>query len=225
MKKRGVFFDLDGTLVDTAPDFIAVIEQMCAEKNRPCPPKDAIRAQVSAGAGAMVRLLFAQQPPPSQSDLLAYRLEFLRRYQDNICRYSRLFDGLEDLLAALEARGVAWGVVTNKPRDLSRLLLKKLGLLDRCAALVCPEDVKNPKPDPEGLLLACQKTQLAPADCLYIGDHIRDIQAAKQANVPSAIAAFGYIPPEDGDLAAWGADAIAYDPRQLAARVLQIVDG
>ncbi len=223
MTKKAVLFDLDGTLIDTAPDFIRIIRTMCQKHKRICPTDSDIRSQVSAGARAMVRLMFGEKVSQTLDDdpvLLSYRQEFLDTYEVDICVDSRLFDGLDELLKFLENQGVAWGIVTNKPRYLAMALLDKLALTDRCGVLVCPDDVTNTKPDPEGLLMACQTLDVQPKNAIYIGDHIRDIQAGKRAGMTTVIAGFGYIPPEDKDLTVWGADKVVATPQELSDYVL-----
>lgn len=222
-----VLFDLDGTLIDTAPDFIRIIRVMCDKHNHPTPTDTAIREQVSAGARAMVRLMFGDEladVADTDERLLAYRQEFLDLYEQDICVDSCLFEGLDDLLKSLENRGILWGIVTNKPRYLAENLLAKLNLADRCAVLVCPDDVKNTKPDPEPMFLAVDRlnqtfgTNIKCENCIYVGDHIRDIEAGNSANMRTILAGYGYIPPEDkGDLMAWGADEMIHSVAQLIA--------
>ncbi|MFW2177884.1 MULTISPECIES: HAD family hydrolase [unclassified Moraxella] len=225
---KAVLFDLDGTLIDTAPDFIRIIKVMCAKHNHPCPTDEAIREQVSAGARAMVKLMFgelaniADDAPQAEKQLLAYRQEFLDTYEADICVDSRLFDGLDELLLTLESNGILWGIVTNKPRYLTEILLDKLNLTERCSVLVCPDDVKNTKPDPEPMFLAVSKLNdkfdldLVAENCVYVGDHIRDIQAGKSANMRTILAGYGYIPPQDQhDLNSWGADVITHSVEEM----------
>lgn len=224
--RNTVLFDLDGTLIDTAPDFIRIIKQMCAKYNHPAPTDTAIREQVSAGARAMVKLMFGDElgdVADSNSKLLAYRQEFLDLYEQDICIDSKLFDGLDDFLKTLEKRGVYWGIVTNKPRYLAEQLLAKLHLDTRCSVLVCPDDVANTKPDPEPMLLACQKLNIDPTQAIYIGDHIRDIQAGKTAGMMTMVAKFGYITPNENPND-WGADVIADSVSELIFHTLNWLD-
>lgn len=217
---QAVLFDLDGTLVDTAPDFIRIIKQLCEKHQHTCPTDTAIREQVSAGSKAMVRLMFAdkfENVDDNDPTLLAYRQQFLDAYEADICVDSCLFSGLDDLLKNLEDNAIAWGIVTNKPRYLAEILLEKLHLNQRCAVLVCPEDVVNTKPDPEPLLLASKKLNLQPNQCIYVGDHIRDIQSGYRAGMFTILASYGYIPPEDQqNLVDWGADFIVNTPNELS---------
>lgn len=224
-----VLFDLDGTLIDTAPDFIRIIRVMCDKHNHPCPTEEAIREQVSAGARAMVRLMFGELADTMDDDptLLAYRQEFLDLYEQDICVDSRLFEGLDDLLKSLKNQGVPWGIVTNKPRYLAEQLLAKLNLTDRCGVLVCPDDVKNTKPDPEPMFLAVERlnqtfgTNIKCENCIYVGDHVRDIEAGNSANMTTVIAKFGYLSRADhANLHTWGADVVLDTPDELARWVL-----
>ncbi|MBE9591005.1 phosphoglycolate phosphatase [Moraxella sp. K127] len=224
-KLKAVLFDLDGTLIDTAPDFIRIIKLMCAKHNHPCPTDTAIREQVSAGARAMVRLMFGDElanMADTDERMLAYRQEFLDLYEQDICVDSRLFDGLDVLLDALENKGVAWGIVTNKPRYLAEQLLDKLDLAKRCAVLVCPDDVANTKPDPEPMFLACQKLDIDPQNCIYVGDHIRDIQAGRASGMMTVAVGFGYIVPDENPHE-WGADKVVDTPDELGRLVLGLV--
>jgi N-acetyl-D-muramate 6-phosphate phosphatase len=212
---EAVLFDLDGTLIDTAPDFIRIIKEMCAEANV-IPPADAvIRIQVSEGSKAMVRL-FHPELDDDSPQLMRYRHEFLRRYAANIAVDSTLFAGMNDMLVDLEARNIPWGIVTNKPRNLSVALLDALDLSERCAVLVCPDDVKHTKPDPEPMYLAAKTMGILPENIIYVGDHPRDIDAGRAAGMKTVVAAYGYLPPERAvDLVSWQADFIVQQPAAL----------
>lgn len=215
-KLQAVLFDLDGTLIDTAPDFIRIIKLLCQTHHMQAPSDSAIREQVSAGARAMVKLMFDNPNlPDDDARLLSFRQIFLDEYEKHICIDSQLFDGLNDLLLFLEAQNIKWGIVTNKPKYLAQALLEKLNLDNRCQVLICPDDVKHPKPNPESLLLACDILQVAPKNCLYVGDHRRDIEAGNLANMTTVIASYGYIPPDDKDLDTWEADNIIHTPAEL----------
>lgn len=223
MTNQAILFDLDGTLIDTAPDFIRIIKQLCHHHQYQVPSDDAIRAQVSAGARAMVQLILDHNAhsigelSDDNPKLIQYRQAFLDLYAQEICVDSCLFDGLDEFLQAIERRHIPWGIVTNKPKYLAISLLDKLNLSHRCAVLICPDDVKYAKPDPEGLLLASQLLNIPPKHCLYIGDHPRDIEAGRRADMSTVIAGFGYIPPDDKALINWGADKIVYSSDELIA--------
>lgn len=217
--QKAVLFDLDGTLIDTAPDFIRIIRVMCDKHNRSVPTDIAIREQVSAGARAMVKLMFGDKLASVSDDdpqLLRLRQEFLDFYEADICVDSRLFDGLDDFLITLENQGIRWGIVTNKPRYLAEQLLSKLQLDKRCAVLVCPDDVANTKPNPEPMFLACDRLGIEPAHCIYVGDHARDIQAGRSAGMATVVAKFGYLSADDkANLAHWGADFVVETSDEL----------
>lgn len=223
---KAVLFDLDGTLIDTAADFVRIIGKMSAENAWQTPTEADIREQVSAGASAMVKLMldYNQQLAVSEEDLLKFRQQFLDDYEADICVDSCVFRALEEVLTALESKRVPWGIVTNKPRYLSEKLLQQLQLDQRCAVLVCPEDVARKKPDPEPMYLALEKLNIARggAGCvIYVGDHIRDIEAGNAAGMPTVLAAYGYIPPEDQkNLKQWGADYITETPERLSKLLL-----
>ncbi|WP_019673128.1 HAD family hydrolase [Psychrobacter lutiphocae] len=217
---KAVLFDLDGTLIDTAADFIRIIRRMSEQNNWQTPPNEAIREQVSAGASAMVGLMLKYNNQPLSEDLIQqYRQQFLAEYEADICVDSTLFDGLEPLLRHYEENDIPWGIVTNKPRHLSFKLLDKLSLNERCSVLVCPDDVSTTKPDPEPLYLALEKLELPRGianSVIYVGDHIRDVQAGAAAGMTTILASYGYIPPEDQqNLDTWGADYVVDTPQQL----------
>lgn len=212
---QAVLFDLDGTLIDTAPDFIRIIGLMCQQAQIQVPADELIRAQVSEGARAMVQLIYPDLEINSP-ELLAIRQQFLDIYQQNIAVDTCLFPHMNYLLDSLDTLGLPWGIVTNKPRGLSELLLAALNLSTRCQVLVCPEDVTHSKPHPEPMYLAAQQLGIAPERIIYVGDHPRDIDAGRAAGMPTVLAAYGYLPPAyRDDLEAWQADHIVYTVEQL----------
>lgn len=200
-----VLFDLDGTLIDTAPDFIYCINQLRQQHGMPALPADLIRPRVSNGTRAMIQAGFGLSDEALDRTPLID--QFLDLYALHLTRETQLFPRLDAVLDWLDSRGLAWGIVTNKPRRFSAPLIVGLGLEDRCGALVCPDDVVARKPDPESLLLACRQLGADPATSLYVGDHARDIEAGKRAGMKTLAAAWGYI--EDrNSIAAWQADVI-----------------
>lgn len=220
---KAVLFDLDGTLIDTAADFIRIIQLMCKEKGCDIVDAQTIRTQVSEGARAMVKLVY---PELAIDDpiFLDHRQKFLDQYGADIAVDTALFAGMDDILKDLESRQIPWGIVTNKPRWLSEALLEALDLTQRCAVLVCPEDVKHTKPDPEPMLLAASQLNIVPEQIIYIGDHPRDILAGKHAHMPTVLAAYGYLPPESAyDLTAWGADYIVEDVQKLQKLITKLL--
>lgn len=204
--KSAVLFDLDGTLVDTAPDFVAVLHRLC-EANKVAPPShEAIHATVSAGARALVTLAFRLDAGHDKFQSLLQNL--LDDYEQQLLNtQSRLYPDMDRLLRLLEGQSTPWGVVTNKPERFAKPLMATLGLLERCAVLVCPDHVTLTKPHPEPLLLACARTACEPGRSVYIGDHPRDIAAGAAAGMTTMAAAFGYLP-DTPHIDTWGADLI-----------------
>ena len=220
---KAVLFDLDGTLIDTAADFIRIIQDMCRNKQCDVVAADLIRTQVSEGARAMVKLVYPELDVEDPV-FLAHRQRFLDVYGDDIAVETDLFEGMYPLLEALESQNIPWGIVTNKPRWLSEALLKALNLTERCAVLVCPEDVSKTKPDPEPMYLAAKRIQIQPEDCIYVGDHPRDIDAGRHAQMYTILAAYGYLPLQHkDDLTAWQADCIVNTVAELQQVIHQLV--
>lgn len=191
----GMLFDLDGTLVDTAPDMIGTVNDLRVEHGLATLPADVLRPHVSHGAVAMIRASFDLTDEHPGFELL--RQTFLSHYASRLADESRPFPGILDVLNSLEQQQRPWGVVTNKPSYLTDPLLEQLGLSDRAAVVISGDTLARAKPDPLPLTTACQRIQLAPADVLYIGDAERDIQAAKAAGNPSCLARFGYLGADD----------------------------
>lgn len=207
-----VLFDLDGTLVDTAPDFVRILNQLRSDENLSPLPYETIRNQVSNGARALVKLGFSL---PEDSDAFTERLNsLLKRYEKELAQESRLFPGLNEALELLEAHDIPWGVVTNKPSRYTIPLLKGLKLDQRCAVVVCPDHVENRKPHPEPLLTACDWISVEPRRTIYVGDHARDIEAGRAAGNLTIAAAWGYLDAAE-DVANWQADIILHTPPEL----------
>lgn len=201
---EAVLFDLDGTLVDTAPDFAAVLNAMLQKRGRSALPYDTIRRSVSQGARAVVALGFGELGIETP-EFEAIRQEFLSGYREHLAVETRLFEGMEPMLAAIEASGRPWGIVTNKPSHFTLPLLEQLQLDRRCAVAICPDMVTRSKPDPEPMFKACAALGVAAARAVYVGDHLRDIQAGRNAGMPTIAAGWGYIPAGENP-ADWQAD-------------------
>jgi len=208
----GVFFDLDGTLVDSAPDLVAAMQRLRAELNEGPADAAAVGAVVSKGGRAMLRRGF---PDADDARIEALLPRFLDIYAADIAVSSRPYAGIDAVLASLEARRIPWGVVTNKAGWLARALIEKLTLTDRCAALVSGDCLPQKKPDPAPLLRACELAQVAAADSIYIGDDARDIEAGRRAGMRTVAAAWGYLAGEDPYT--WGADCVLATPGDLLA--------
>lgn len=209
-----VLFDLDGTLIDSAADFIHVLHEMRRADRLPVLPEDSIRNTVSNGSKALIQLAYGTDIPDSDA-LEQKRQELLDLYLACAGDRSTLFDGMDGVLRQLEQRNTPWGIVTNKPTRFTNVLLRKLDLMQRCAVSICPDDVKKTKPDPEGLLLACTRTATQPDSAWYVGDHARDIEAGKAAGMRTIAARYGYID-DLNEIADWQADFIIDSPAELA---------
>jgi phosphoglycolate phosphatase len=213
MTIRAVLFDLDGTLADTAPDLAAALNRLLAEHGRAPVPLARARPVTSSGARGMLRVGFGIAPEHPDYDVLKAR--FLDLYAERLCGETRLFDGIAELLAALEERSVAWGVVTNKPERFTLPLLDALALRARAACVIGGDTAARAKPHPDPLLHAVRTLGVAPGRCLYVGDDLRDVQAARAAGMPVVAAAYGYLGEDEGNPHAWGADAVVGHPLEV----------
>lgn len=207
---HGVFFDLDGTLVDSAPDLIAAVQALCAELGAPPADAEAVRKVVSAGGRAMLR-----RGLPGADDMMIdqWLPRFLDLYSVNMTVHTRLYAGMADVLGVLEASGIVWGIVTNKPGWLARPMLQQLQLDARCAALVTGDCLGVKKPDPAPVLRACELAGVDAAACVFVGDDLRDVLAGTAAGLRTIAAAWGYL--NGGDPHAWGADHVSAVPLDL----------
>jgi N-acetyl-D-muramate 6-phosphate phosphatase len=212
MTIEAVLFDLDGTLVDTAPDLVRVLNLLLREEGRPCMPYAVARNEVSNGALGLIRLGFGGEP--AERELQRLRQRFLVLYQRNICINSFIFHGLSDILSALSEIHLRWGIVTNKPRAFTEPLLQRLGLDRHAACVVSGDSLPQRKPHPAPLQLASRELGLPAERCIYVGDAQRDIEAGHAAGMATVAAAYGYIRPQD-DPHAWGAHAVIRRPRDI----------
>ena len=213
---NGIFFDLDGTLLDTAEDFVATVNQILADHQHPSVPAEIIRRNVSAGSRTLMKLAFSLPDGKILEERRNAFLDYYNRHIQNPHRDSIAspYPGINDLLDDIEARNITWGIITNKPKAYAQQLLEQQQLLHRSAILICPDDVCHPKPDPESLLLTCRKTGCDPKKSIYIGDHIRDIQAGQAAGMFTVAAHYGYIADHD-DPTQWQADLDIDSPSEL----------
>ena len=208
-----MLFDLDGTLIDTAPDFVQIMNQLLLENNKPEIDPQKIYQTVSDGARALIKLGFNIEETSKNFASLNQRLLDLYAIQIDKTD-SILYHGLDTLLRELEESQIPWGIVTNKPVLYAASLLEKLSLNRRCSALICPDHVENRKPHPEPILLACQQLNCNTERTVYVGDHRRDILAAKNADVIAVAAAYGYLNSES-KIEEWYADFIVQKPEQI----------
>jgi N-acetyl-D-muramate 6-phosphate phosphatase len=202
-KIRAVMFDLDGTLLDTAPDFIAVVNQLLQENNRAALPDEMIRACVSNGARALVMMAF--NIDESHQDFASLRLRLLELYIAHIAVFSKPFPGINNLIKTLVANNIAWGIATNKPAIYTTPLMAQLNMQPAPTSIICPDHVSESKPHPESLFLASEQIGCTPAQIIFVGDHQRDIECGKRAGSITIAAAYGYIDSSD-NINAWQAD-------------------
>lgn len=199
---KAVFFDLDGTLLDTATDLGRALNKLLAEYGKPEIPLAKLRNVVSDGANALLKAGFNAHPQDANFPEL--RQSLLNYYLDDLARHTIPFDGIEELISKLNSHNIQWGIVTNKPWTYAEPLMTHFKFASAPSALICPEHVKSKKPDPESLILACNKAQCLPEEAIYIGDHARDIECGIRANIPTIAVAYGYIPVKNDHLN-WGA--------------------
>ena len=213
-KIKTVLFDLDGTLIDTAPDMAAALDVLCDEEQHPRLPFSEVRPVVSNGSIALVTLAFGDDLDEQTLDRLKKR--YLEIYQNELAVHSRLFDEMDKLLQQLEQQNIKWGVVTNKPGWLTEPLMEALGLHQRAACIVSSDSTQNRKPHPEPMYHACKLSGSEPDECVYVGDARRDIEAGQNAGMKTIIAEYGYIGDwENTD--EWQADYSIQTPSQILA--------
>ncbi len=211
---KAVLFDLDGTLADTAPDLAFAVHKMRADRGLAPTPFELLRPLASAGARGLIGAAFGIGPADEAFDAL--RTEFLANYAAHIADATVLFDGIDALLSSIDARGLRWGIVTNKPALYTDALLPLIGL-QHAACSISGDTTAHAKPHPEPLLEAARRLQLHPAECWYVGDDLRDIQAGKAAGMATIAAGWGYcglIEPQ-----AWDTDQIAAQPGDIVEQL------
>lgn len=211
---QGVLFDLDGTLLDSAPDLYAALKAQCEEMQVAAPPYEMVREVVSRGSRAILRCAFADHDDAALAVLMPRYLEL---YQVMMAEHTRPFDGVDELLASLESQGIVWGVVTNKPGFLTDDLLVRIGWAPRAAAIVSGDTLPVKKPDPAPVLLACERAGLDPSRCVFVGDDRRDVQAGAAAGLYTVAVRWGYL--DGGDPSEWNADLVVDHPSELTARL------
>ena len=213
MRFDAVLFDLDGTLADTAPDMARTVNLMKKNRGQTTVSVATDRPHVSSGARGVVCTAFGIDV--DHRDYEALRSEVLALYADNLSFDTVLFDGMAGLLDALDRDAVPWGVVTNKAEKFARPVMQGLGLAERCAVLVGGDTCARAKPFPDPLLHAASVLKLKPPRTLYVGDDIRDVQAAQAAGMPVLVAGYGYL--GGSDPRTWGADGIIDSPESIGA--------
>lgn len=212
---QAVLFDLDGTLADSAPDLVAALASLCLEIGHAAPDPIRISRVVSAGGRAILRCGLPGFDEARIEELLP---RYLDLYAKRGNASTVLYAGIEPILAELEARGIVWGVVTNKVGWLAAPMMEHLGLGTRCGALVAGDTLAKRKPDPDPVLHACVRLDVDPARTMFVGDDLRDIEAGRAAGTGTVAAAWGYL--NGGDPYAWGADRVAASVAELRACLL-----
>lgn len=207
-----ILFDLDGTLVDTAPDLGYALNIQLQRHGKEPLSDEKIRPFASHGSRGLIGLGFGIKP--ADANFIAMRDEYLSIYDTVFTRSPVLLPGIADLLKVIEHKGLRWGIVTNKPRRFTQRLIENMGLDKRAACVVSGDDAPQPKPSPATLLMACEQIGVMPEQCIYVGDAERDIQAGKAAGIQTVVALFGYIDASDKPTE-WGADMMINAPSEL----------
>ena len=214
---KGILFDLDGTLLDSAPDFIASLDNLLSRHNQPKLDPEIIRSHVSDGSWKLTSLGFDIDISDEKCAIL--RDELLEEYESNLLQYGRAFNGIKEMLAALEKDNISYGIVTNKPFRFAKPILINEIAFQNCKTLICPDHLDAIKPDPEGILRGCKDLGLHPAECIYIGDHIKDLEAGINAGTQVIACYFGYsLKPGDHDEHILG----AHHPDELYELISQL---
>jgi len=216
MELKALLLDLDGTLVDTAPDMVGTLNRVLANHGQPAANIAEASKIVSNGAKALIELGFGDSLSETETPSLVQ--EFLQDYKTHVADQSYLYEGMPETLEFCEAHGIRWGVITNKPLHLAKDLMEGLGYLERCAILLGGDSLPVKKPDPVPMLHSCMVLELAPSQCLYVGDHERDIQAGNAAGMDTAAALWGYIH-ESQNPQTWDANFLVKKPSGLLTLV------
>lgn len=213
---RAILFDLDGTLIDSAPDLGAAADQMRVARGMPSLPMADYRPYAGSGARGMLRVAFGMQPEDAEFPTM--REEFFQNYERRMTQDTTVFDGVSDMLASIVARQLHWGVVTNKSKRFTEPLSRQMALFASASAVVSGDTTPHAKPHPEPLFEAARRIGVDPQDCVYVGDDERDIIAGKAAGMHTVAAVYGYLG-EKQSVAHWEADDVINSPHELLKRL------
>ncbi len=216
-----VFFDLDGTFADTAPDLAAALNQLLTEHGQPTLPLEIIRPTVSLGGNAMIQLAFTIDESASEFPMLRQR--FLDIYNQRMHSSTKLFSGIDEVIQTLESAQILWGIITNKPTWLTEPLMQELDMEKRAACIISGDTTNHRKPHPAPMHHACKMTNSEPAHTLYVGDAQRDIDAGRAAGMHTLIAQYGYIN-ADEDPSQWQADGMVAHPNEIITWIKNFSD-
>ena len=211
-----VLFDLDGTLIDTAPDLFVCLNKSLLQHGYEPAAIDDIKPSISHGAVVLVDQLLQQSANAETKAAIVETMMDI--YLNNIAEHSAFFEGMAETLALIESQGLKWGVVTNKRERFTNPLMSALNLTERAACIISGDTTGNPKPHVEPMLAACKIAHVNPEECFYIGDAIHDIEAGRNAQMKTLVALYGYIK-EDDRPETWGADALIASPQELTALI------
>jgi len=209
---KAALFDLDGTFADTAPDLAASLNYVRAAHDLPQLPLDLLRPQASHGSRGLIKVGFDVEP--EHPNFITLRDMFLDHYANNICIQTRLFSDMAELIDTLEQRNIKWGIITNKPDWLTKPLMHALGYAERAACLISGDTCNHAKPHPEPMFKACEIIDVPPAQCLYLGDDLRDMKAANTSGMHGIIANYGYVG-SDASIENWSAHGSIDKPPEL----------
>lgn len=216
---KAILFDLDGTLLDSAPDFIHSLNTLLERNGKTKLPNDLIRQNVSDGTIKLIEIGFKIKP--SDDDFDDLRRQLLDLYDDNLLKWANIFHDVEHLINFIESQNIIWGVVTNKPSYFSKKILARIPIFNNCAVLVTSDDVKNMKPDPEGISKACNEIGVFSKNVIYVGDHIKDMIAAEKAGCLPIACRYGYYNDQKNDLQKYlYADSV----HDLKTKICKIID-
>ena len=216
---QAVLFDLDGTLLDTAPDFLTATNHLLAKREMPLLAEDKIRTLVTHGSAGIIRKVFDMDE--THPEFEPTRQELLTFYKNNLADKTRPFIGITELLFELVRQQVPWGIVTNKPELYTLAILDQLPLTPSPETIICPDHVTHTKPNPESVILACEQLGVEPKNTVYIGDHLRDIEAGLSAGTTTIAATYGYIDDKE-DTGSWGAHHTVNCATQLQEFIFEL---